>query len=333
MSTTVKLVKHYPVLLNEVLKIISPLYGGTFIDCTFGQGGYSKEILKNNKNNVIAIDRDIDVLSDAKFLKEKYKKRFSFKNLKFSQLDQLENKHYNIKAIIFDLGYSLNQIKDPKKGMSFEHNSKLNMRLGLNNFSADDVINKMKRESLDKIFKLFGEEKKSKIISNLILKKRAIKKLNTQDLVSIINYSYKGKKKKTHNATKTFQALRIFVNKEISELIYGLVNAYKILPIGGAILVVSFHSLEDKITKFFFKNYSKNENTSRYLPIKNKNEPIFKTFVNKPITPNQLEIKINPPSRSAKLRYAVKIRDNQNFDEFINKFSYLLDIENLDLEI
>ena len=156
MSTTVKLVKHYPVLLNEVLNIISPLYGGTFIDCTFGQGGYSKEILKNNRNNVIAIDRDIDVLSDAKLLKEKYKKRFSFKNLKFSQLDQLENKHYKIKAIIFDLGYSLNQIKDPKKGMSFEHNSKLNMRLGLNNFSADDVINKMKRESLDKIFKLFG---------------------------------------------------------------------------------------------------------------------------------------------------------------------------------
>ena len=234
---------------------------------------------------------------------------------------------------MFDLGYSLNQIKDPKKGMSFEHNSKLNMRLGLNKFSADDVINKMKRESLYKIFKIFGEEKKSKIISNLIFKKRAFKELNTQDLVSIINYTYKGKKKKIHNATKIFQALRIFVNKEISELIYGLVNAYKILPIGGVILVVSFHSLEDKITKFFFKNYSKNENNSRYLPIRYKNEPIFKTFTNKPITPNQKEIKINPPSRSAKLRYAIKIKENQNFDELINKFSYLLDIENLDKEI
>ena len=333
MSTTVKLVKHYPVLLNEVLSIISPLYGGTFIDCTFGQGGYSKEILKNNKNHVIAIDRDIDVLPDVKLLEEKYKKRFSFKNLKFSQLDQFDNKHYKIRGIMFDLGYSLNQIKDPKKGMSFEHNSKLNMRLGLNKFSADDVINKMKRESLYKIFKIFGEEKKSKIISNLIFKKRAFKELNTQDLVSIINYTYKGKKKKIHNATKIFQALRIFVNKEISELIYGLVNAYKILPIGGVILVVSFHSLEDKITKFFFKNYSKNENNSRYLPIRYKNEPIFKTFTNKPITPNQKEIKINPPSRSAKLRYAIKIKENQNFDELINKFSYLLDIENLDKEI
>ena len=104
MSTTVKLVKHYPVLLNEVLSIISPLYGGTFIDCTFGQGGYSKEILKNNKNHVIAIDRDIDVLPDVKLLEEKYKKRFSFKNLKFSQLDQFDNKHYKIRGIMFDLG-------------------------------------------------------------------------------------------------------------------------------------------------------------------------------------------------------------------------------------
>ena len=333
MNTTVKLVKHYPVLLNEILSIISPLYGGTFIDCTFGQGGYSKEILKNKNNCVIAIDRDIDVINQAKNLEKKFKNRFIFKNLKFSQLDLLDKDNSDLRGVIFDLGYSLSQIKDTKKGMSFNYNTKLNMQLGLNDFSADDVINKMSGKNLYKIFKFFGEEKKSKIISKLIVKRRQQKNLNTKDLVTIIDKVYRGKKRKTHNATKVFQSLRIFVNKEISELIKGLINAFNILPIGGIIIVVSFHSIEDKIVKYFFKNYSKISNTSRYLPkTQNENFPL-ELIVKKPIVPSLQETTINPPSRSAKLRYVFKKKSNFNFEDFKNKFSYLLDIENLDSEI
>ncbi len=123
--------------------------------------------------------------------------------------------------------------------------------------------------------------------------------------------------------------MRIFVNKEISELIYGLINSYKILPLGGMIVVVTFHSLEDKIVKYFFKNYSQNKNSSRYLPNHLKNKILFKLFQKKPILPDINEIKKNPPSRSAKLRYAIKIKEDSDFSDFKKKFEYFLNIENL----
>ena len=240
--------KHYPVLLKEILSIISPQNGGTFIDCTSGQGGYSKEFLKFNKTKVIAIDRDHESSIIANQIKQQHKDQFSFFNKKFSEIDKIKIENCKIKAVIFDLGYSYTQIKDPKKGLSFESTGALNMRLGLNNFSADDVVNKLDQKDLELIFKYFGEEKDSKIISKKIIKQRIKSKLNTQKLVSIIN-SVKKKSGRTHNATKIFQAIRIFVNKEISELIYGLINSARILDINGILLVVSFHSLEDKIVK------------------------------------------------------------------------------------
>ena len=133
---------HYPVLLKEIISIISPQYGGTFIDCTFGQGGYSKKILEFKNTRVIALDRDIESEVKANQLKDKFDDRFLFKNIKFSQLTNLKLKNKNVKAIIFDLGYSYVQIKDPKKGLSFESKGNLNMQMGLNNYSAEDVINK-----------------------------------------------------------------------------------------------------------------------------------------------------------------------------------------------
>ena len=333
MSTTVKLAKHFPVLLNELKSIISPLYSGTFIDCTFGQGGYSKEILKNKNNIVLAIDRDLETKSFAKILEDKFGKRFKFRNLKFSKIDNLQFQRDNLKAIIFDLGYSLGQVKDLSRGISFNSNTKLNMKMGLNKFSADEVINKMSEKSLNKILKYFGEESKSKIISRTIIRKRKNKNLNTQDLVSIINTIYKGKKRKIHNATKTFQSLRIFVNKEISELIFGLINSFKILPVGGVIIVITFNSIEDRIVKFFFKNYSELSSVSRYLPKSKNNDLIFELVNKKPIYPTNSEIKVNPPSRGAKLRYAIKKRNSHNFDDFIKKFENFLNIEKLDKEI
>ena len=136
-------VKHYPVLLNELISIITPQHGGTFIDCTFGQGGYTRKILGFKNTQVIALDRDLQTKKIADLILKKYQGRFLFKNKKFSQLNDLKIKNENIKGIIFDLGYSYNQIKDPKKGLSFNSTGDLNMQMGLNNFSAKDVINKL----------------------------------------------------------------------------------------------------------------------------------------------------------------------------------------------
>ena len=159
-ATIISEKKHFPVLLNELISIISPLYGGTFIDCTFGQGGYSKEILKYNKNKIIALDRDADVKKYAEKLKKKFHNRFTFKNIKFSSVNKDVIDSNDIKGIIFDLGLSSLQIHDHKKGISFKSKSSLNMKMGLNNFSAYDVINKMDYEDLNKIIRFFGEEKK-----------------------------------------------------------------------------------------------------------------------------------------------------------------------------
>ena len=321
--------KHYPVLLNEIISIITPQYGGTFIDCTFGQGGYSKKILDYPDTKVIAIDRDIESIKKAENIREKFENRFLFKNIKFSQLTNLKLKKEDIKGIIFDLGYSYTQIKDPKKGLSFDFFGELNMKLGINEFSAKEVINKLEEKELLNIFKYFGEEKESKKIARNIVEDRKSKEITTEELVRIIESTKKKKNHKTHSATKVFQALRIFVNKEISELIYGLINAAKVLKKDGIIAVVTFHSLEDKIVKYFFKSLSENKSVSRYLPKEDEKINLFKLINKKPIIPSQKEINENPPSRSAKLRYVVKKEDFFNFEtDILDKFNYLLEIEN-----
>ena len=330
MSATIKLEKnHFPVLLDELVSIISPLYSGTFIDCTLGNGGYSKEILKNKQNKVIAIDRDINAIEVAKQLKKKYNKQFNFRHLKFSEVNKIEKIGDDLKGIIFDLGFSLIQVRDPNKGISFYNQGKLDMRMGLNKTSADEAINNLSYSELNNIFKFLGEEKKSKLISKAIINERKKKLINTPDLVKIVDYAKNFKRGKTHNSTQIFQALRIYVNKEIHELIYGLINSFRILPIGGIIAVVTFHSIEDKIVKFFFKHYSENKNSSRYLPNVKKKELLFKLPHKKFLLPTADEIKKNPSSRSAKLRYATKINNNKNFQDFLKKFQHLLDIEKI----
>ena len=331
MNATIKLEneKHFPVLLDKLISIISPLYGGTFIDCTFGQGGYSKKILENKYNNIIAIDRDIKSLKISDNFKKKYKNRFKFENIKFSEIDKLNTNKNILKGIIFDLGYSTAQIKDPQKGLSFFNKGKLNMQMGLNKLSANEVINNFNQTSLSKIFYTFGDEKKANNISKKIINLRKLKKVETQDLVKIIDIVYKKRFKKIHNSTKVFQALRIFVNNEISELINGLINSFKLLPKGGIIVVVTFHSIEDKIVKYFFHHYSQNKNFSRYLPEKEKKNILFNLPKKKPLFPDKDEITKNPPSRSAKLRYAFKVNENHDFSDFKKKFKYLLDVENI----
>ncbi len=321
--------KHYPVLLNEIISIITPQHGGTFIDCTFGQGGYTKKILSYKSTKVIALDRDIQSKLEADKILEKFKNRFIFKNKTFSQLDNLKLKNENIRGVIFDLGYSYTQIKDPKKGLSFDTIGDLNMRMGINDFSAKDAINNLSAIELEKIFKFFGEEKEAKKIANQIVIFRKKKTIDTQILVEIIEKTKRKKNFKIHSATKVFQALRIFVNKEISELIYGLIAASKVLKKDGILTVVTFHSLEDKIVKYFLKSLSENKSVSRYVPKMEQPDTLFKMLEKKPKTPSIKELRENIPSRSAKLRYAIKKDNFYNFEtDILKKFEHLVEIEN-----
>ena len=322
--------KHYPVLLKEIISIISPQYGGTFIDCTFGQGGYTKEILKFSNTKVIAIDRDIESKKIANEIEKTFEDRFLFKNIKFSQLKNLKLKNENVKGVVFDLGYSLNQIKDNKKGLSFSSKGKLNMKLGLNDFSAKEMINKLDSNDLQKIFRYFGEEKEAKKIANKIVYERINHEIDTQDLVNIIDSVKRRKNSKIHNSTKVFQAIRIFVNKEISELIYGLINATRVLKKGGILAVVSFHSLEDKIVKYFFRSLSENKSISRYQPNIIQSEPLFYMKQKKSIIPSKQELSQNISSRSAKLRFVIKKKDFYNFEtDVFEKFKSLIEAENI----
>ena len=321
-------VKHYPVLLNEIISIITPQHGGTFIDCTFGQGGYTNEILKYKDTKVIAFDRDIESKKKADQISNKFQERFIFKNKRFSQLDQLKIKNENIRGVIFDLGYSYTQIKDPSKGLSFNFSGDLNMRMGLNEFSAKEAIHKLDPRELEKIFKFFGEEKDAKKIASKISKIRKNKVLDNKDLVKLIDSIKKRNNFKIHNSTKIFQALRIFVNKEISELIYGLIAATKVLKKDGILAVVTFHSLEDKIVKYFFKSLSEEKSISRYLPKLEQPETLFNIKNKKPIIPSLKELKKNIPSRSATLRYVIKKKNFYEFEtDILSKFEDLIKIE------
>ena len=320
--------KHLPVMIDEVLKICNPKNGGNFMDCTFGAGGYSKELLKFNETRVVALDRDKHVTGLANKLKSDFKSRFVFYNKTFSNLDLISTQKFD--AVIFDLGLSSIQLDDLSRGFSFKSQSQLDMSMGLTEISVKKVLNTYSSQDLRDIIKIFGEEEEALKISKNIVKERAKKIINTTDeLVKIIKKSKKKKYKKINESTKTFQALRIFVNKEFTELIEGIIKATKILKPGGKLIVISFHSIEDKIVKFFFKNFSKNRSRSnKYLPEKSDDLSLFDDYKNKVINATTKEVKRNPRSRSAKLRVAIR-----SSDEFIdpqelrNKFKYLTDLE------
>ena len=325
---------HFPVLLNEIISIITPQYGGTFIDCTFGQGGYTKKILSFENTKVIALDRDSESIIKADEIINKFEDRLLFRNIKFSELNNLKLKSENIRGVIFDLGYSYTQIKDPNKGLSFETVGELNMRMGINDFSAKDVINNLDKKQLAQIFKYFGDEKDSNRIAHNIVEDRVTREITTQELVRIIESSKRKKNSRTHSATKVFQALRIFVNEEISELIYGLINAAKVVKKDGIIAVVTFHSIEDKIVKYFFKSLSENKSISRYMPKGEEKINLFEFKNKKAISPTENEIKKNPPSRSAKLRYVIKKENFYNFEtDILEKFDHLIKIENFSIKL
>ena len=323
---------HYPVMLKEVMNICTPENGGNFIDCTFGSGGYSNAILSFQNTNVISLDRDNNAINYASEIKKNYNDRFMFHNEKFSNLDKVIKKDFKADFIIFDLGLSSMQIFNFKRGFSFNSKDNVDMRMGLNSISAQDVLNKCDFKTLKNIIKYFGDEKDSSRIANNIIKERKRSPINSVPrLVEIIEKSKKKNfKKKINISTQTFQAIRIFVNKEVSELVNGLIHATKFLKKGGKLILISFHSLEDKIIKFYFTNYSKNKSkSSRYYPQTRNDKILFENYKNKIIRPTEEEINKNSASRSAKLRYAIRSKDNFFYPEELKKrFDNYLNLEN-----
>jgi len=328
---------HFPVMLNEVIKLCEPELGGFFIDCTFGGGGYTRELLKFSNTKVIALDRDKVAKKNADSIKKIYPERFSFHNEKFSNLDKvLEGKQIKADSIIFDLGLSSFQLRDLSRGFSFKSKDRIDMSMGLSSLSAEEVINNYEENDLKLIIKIFGEENDAPRITRNIIKERKIKKISkVSELVAIIEKSKKKDyTKKINVCTKTFQALRIFVNKEITELVEGIIKATKYVKPGGKIIMVSFHSIEDKIIKFYFSNYSKNKsNPSRYLPEEIKEKTIFfEDYRNVLFRPSEEEVLGNPPSRSAKLRYAIRNKEKfLNPAKFKDKFKRYLDLESINV--
>jgi 16S rRNA (cytosine1402-N4)-methyltransferase len=329
--------KHFPVMLEEVIQICNLTNKDQLvIDCTFGGGGYSKALLKFPNLKVIALDRDKSAIKRAEQLKNKSINQFKFYNERFSNLDRIIEVENKPDIIIFDLGLSSFQLQDYSRGFSFKATDKIDMQMGLSDISAEEVINSLDEKKLKLIIKILGEENEANKIVKNIIKARQIKKIDTVDeLVRIIESSKKKNyNKKINVCTKTFQALRIFVNKETSELIDGLIKATKLIKKGGKIIVISFHSIEDKIVKYYFTNYSSNRsNPSRYMPTQNnKKNSFFEKYKNNFLIPSEKEIIKNSASRSAKLRYAT--RTEQLFyypKEFKDKFKNYLDIENVSI--
>ena len=326
---------HFPVMLDEVIqKCLPSKKNQLIIDCTFGGGGYTKELLKLPNIKVIALDRDKSAIGRAEILKKSFPLRFTFYNEKFSNLEKVIKEEEKPDVIIFDLGLSTFQLQDYSRGFSFKSNEKIDMQMGLSETSAEDAINTLDEKNLKSIIKILGEEREAGRIAKNIIKARTLKKIDTvTELVKIIESSKKKNyKKKINVCTKTFQALRIFTNKETTELIEGLIKASQLIKFGGKIIVISFHSIEDKIIKYYFTNYSSNKsNPSRYMPTENnQTNSFFERYKNNFLIPSAEELIKNPASRSAKLREAV--RSEQKFiypEDFKKKFKKYTDIENV----
>ena len=304
-------------MINEIISFLPLKKSINVIDATFGGGGYSKTILeKFNVNQLLAIDRDPISKIFAKEIESKFS-NFTLINNKFSKIEEIvknskfKDKKFDI--ILFDIGTSSNQIDNAQRGFSFNKSGPLDMRMGSSDKNAYDIINKYEEKNLADIIYQYGEERYSRVIAKEIVKNRKIKFISdTIELSNIIKKCLPKKnqlKNKIHPATKTFQAIRIYVNDELNELKTSLEKTLKILNKDGLILVVSFQSLEDRIVKDFFNhNSGKRWRSSRHYPeLPDKLATQLKIITKKPILPSASEILENPRSRSAKLRVAQKI--------------------------
>ena len=300
-----KELQHKPVMCEEVLSILNPSDGCVYLDGTLGAGGHSRKILESADCSVIGIDKDPTAIELCRDLEKQYGNKFLSINGSFGNLSQ----HLNsiginkIDGILLDLGTSSMQLGTPERGFSFQFDAPLDMRMTQTGETAYDIINSLSEDSLADIIFYFGEERRSRKIAKAIVNKRKIKKIKTTfDLNEIILSVKKANNKKIHPATKTFQALRIYINNELKDLYEALISIEKVLSEKGRLVIISFHSLEDRIVKNFIKENS--------IPLKKydpKNpDQIFVYENRKVIKPSKDEVKKNRRSRSAKLRWVFR---------------------------
>jgi 16S rRNA (cytosine1402-N4)-methyltransferase len=290
---------HIPVLLNEVIKLLDPKENENFIDATLGEGGHTLALLQKTSpaGKVLGIDLDPETLEIVHRKLHAFGERLVLANNNFKNLEEIieENKFKEISGIVFDLGMSSRDIDEAGRGFSFLKDEPLLMNFGSDTMlTAEHIVNGWPESELEKIIRLYGEEKFSRQIARAIIARRIVKPIKTTfDLVEVIenatpNFYHHGR---IHPATRTFQALRIAVNDELNSIQKGLEASLKILSSGAKIAVISFHSLEDRIVKNFFRD---NKNT-------------LKILTKKPVVPAQVEVLNNPRARSGKLRVAQKI--------------------------
>lgn len=307
---------HLPVLLKQVLLTLSPKDDEIYVDGTFGLGGYANAILKSADCTVYGIDRDPQAKAYSEKIYDQYGNRFHFLQGCFGNMEALLHSHHitKVDGVVLDLGVSSPQLDRAERGFSFKKEGPLDMRMGSDSLTAADVVNTYGEKEIADIIYTYGEEKKSRHIARMIVKRRLEKEFQTtQELADLIRDCIPFERKGLDPATRAFQALRIYVNDELGELSRGLMAAERLLKPGGRLVIVTFHSLEDRIVKSFLRDKSAmNSSASRHLPEQPRKIPTFKTLTKKALIAEPAEIRANPRSRSAKLRAAVRTEGGLN---------------------
>ncbi len=305
--------RHIPVMLPDVLDALQPKPRETYIDGTFGAGGYTRAILETADCRVVAFDRDPTAIAAGAALVEAFAPRLTLLHRPFGEMAEAiqEIGVEAVDGVVLDIGVSSMQIDQAERGFSFQSDGPLDMRMSCEGPSAADVVNGFEEEQIADIIYEYGEERRSRAIARAIVKARAIAPLTrTKELADLVLRVFHGRKEDgRHPATRTFQGLRIFVNDELGELERALGAAEKILRPGGRLVLVTFHSLEDRIVKRFLAERSgKMDQGSRYLPQKNiqVSPPSFRLVNSRPLTPQKGELDVNPRARSARLRAAIR---------------------------
>lgn len=299
------LARHVPVLARPALEFLNVRDGGIYIDGTFGAGGYSRAILAAAKAQVIGIDRDQSAVANGAGLVRSANGRLTLVEQRFSALDRVAEKlgHASVDGVVLDLGVSSMQLDEAARGFSFRHDGPLDMRMGHEGPSAADVVAQASERDLADIIFQLGEERHSRRVARALVEARKEAPIQTtKALADIVSRVVHAKPNQIHPATRTFQALRIFVNEELTELVEALAAAERILKTGGRLVVVTFHSLEDRIVKTFLAERSRAIGVSRHLPDVEAPAPTFGLLTKRPVAPDEAEIAANPRARSAKLR-------------------------------
>jgi 16S rRNA (cytosine1402-N4)-methyltransferase len=305
--------RHVPVMLADVLDALQPKAHETYIDGTFGAGGYTRAILQAADCRVVAFDRDPTAIAAGGELVATFEPRLILVHRPFGSMAEaiVEAGVPQADGVVLDIGVSSMQIDEAERGFSFQSDGPLDMRMSCDGPSAADVLNSFSEEQIADIIYEYGEERRSRAIARAVVKARTeAPLLRTKELADLVLRVFHGRKEDgRHPATRTFQALRIFVNDELGELERGLRAAEKILKPGGRLVVVTFHSLEDRIVKQFLAERSgKVDRGSRYLPQKNIQflPASFRIVNSRPLTPQKGELDLNPRARSARLRAAIR---------------------------